>query len=103
MIFKQIRSTDGTGTLSYLVADDQTKHAVLIDPNREDLQYIGSLLSEQGLHLTYIIDTHTHADHISAAGELKKAYAAQVLMHEHTKNKWKIVDQGDKFGIGGIL
>lgn len=102
-MIKQIRSTDGTGTLSYLVADDQTKRAVLIDPNREDLQYIGSLLSELGLQLTYTIDTHTHADHISAAGELKKAYGAQVMMHENTKNRWKIVDQGDKFGIGGIL
>ena len=103
MILKQIRSTDGTGTLSYLVADEQTRRAVLVDPNREDLQYIGSLLSELGLRLAYVIDTHTHADHISAAGELKKAHGALVLMHENTKNKWKIVDQGDSFGIGSIL
>jgi sulfur dioxygenase len=103
MIFKQVRSTDDTGTLTYLVADDATKRAALIDPNVEDLQRISYMLDELGVHLTHVIDTHTHADHISAAGDLKKARGARVVMHENTKNKWNIVDQGDKFGIGDIL
>lgn len=103
MIFKQIRSTDGTGTLSYLLADKITNEAVIIDPNFEDTQKFLYMIDEIGITLKYIIDTHTHADHISAAGELKNLTGAKVVMHEKTKDKWQIVDQGDKFGIGDIL
>ena len=103
MLFKQVRSTDGTGTLSYFLADENTKEAVLIDPNFEDIQKLLFLEDEMGIKTKYIIDTHTHADHISAADELKKITGAEVIMHENTKDKWKIVDEGDKFGIGDIL
>lgn len=103
MILKQIRSTDGTGTLSYLVADEKTKVGVVIDPNLEDVQKIADLAAHIGVRVTHLIDTHTHADHISAAGELKKIFDAEYIMHENTKNRWKVVDQGDKFGIGDIL
>ena len=103
MIFRQIRSIDGTGTLSYLLADSATGRAVLIDPNLSDLETLVSTLVEEGVDLVHVIDTHTHADHVSAAGELKKLFGATLIMHEETKNKWKVVDQGDKFGIGDIL
>lgn len=103
MTVKQIRSVDGTGTLSYLVLDAETRSGVLIDPNIEDTQVIASVCKDAGAHVTRIIDTHTHADHISGAGELKKMFEASIVMHENTKNKWKIIDQGDKFGIGDIL
>ncbi|MEW6702776.1 MAG: MBL fold metallo-hydrolase [Bacteroidota bacterium] len=103
MFIKQIRSNDGTGTLSYIIAHEKTKNAVVIDPNVEDFQRILYLADELGVNITHIIDTHTHADHVSAAGELKKHSVVKLIMHENTKNKWKIVDQGDKFGIGDIL
>jgi sulfur dioxygenase len=103
MIFTQIRSNDGTGTLSYLIADDQTLNGVLIDPNLEDLKSIEKLIAEKRINLKYIIDTHTHADHKTAAGVLKRNPGAKLIMHENTKNKWKVVDEGDKFGIGDIL
>lgn len=103
MIFKQIRSNDGTGTLSYLLADSATGRGLLIDPNLTDLQKLVYTLEEEGVELVHVIDTHTHVDHVSAAGELKKLYGATLIMHEETKNKWKVVDQGDKFGIGDIL
>jgi glyoxylase-like metal-dependent hydrolase (beta-lactamase superfamily II)/rhodanese-related sulfurtransferase len=103
MIFRQIRSKDDTGTLSYLIADEKTKNGVLIDPNLEDFQNISYLAEELGVNIKYVIDTHTHADHVSAAGKLKEAFGTQLIMHENTKNKWKVIDEGDKFGIGDIL
>lgn len=103
MIFRQIRSKDETGTLSYLIADENTKEAVVIDPNMEDLDKIIYMADELGIRIEHVIDTHTHADHISAAGEMKNLTGAEVIMHENTKNKWKVVDEGDKFGIGDIL
>lgn len=101
IMIQQLRSTDGTGTLSYILADPDV--AVIIDPNIADVESIWSVIEKSGLRVTHIIDTHTHADHISAAGELRKMFGASVVMHENTKNKWKIVDQGDRFGIGDTL
>jgi glyoxylase-like metal-dependent hydrolase (beta-lactamase superfamily II)/rhodanese-related sulfurtransferase len=103
MVFRQIRSTDGTGTLSYLLADSKTHRGVLIDPNQSDLQKLLYILEEEAVKLVHVIDTHTHADHVSASGELKASLGASLIMHHETKNKWKVVDQGDKFGIGDIL
>jgi glyoxylase-like metal-dependent hydrolase (beta-lactamase superfamily II)/rhodanese-related sulfurtransferase len=103
MAIEQIRSTDGTGTLSYLITDASSRLAAIIDPNIEDLAIIQQKLVAQGINLEYVIDTHTHVDHVSAAGELQKLEGATVVMHEFTKDKWKVVEQGDKFGIGDIL
>ncbi|MER3523688.1 MAG: hypothetical protein C4326_06360 [Ignavibacteria bacterium] len=103
MTIHQIRSADGTGTLSYVVLDEATASAILIDPNREDLEKITLLLRSSRVRLTHIFDTHTHADHISGAGEMRELFGAATVMHENTKNKWKIVDQGDAFGIGDTL
>ena len=103
MILRQIRSTDGTGTLSYLLASHPGADSVLIDPNREDLHRILSIVQDSGVRLTTVIDTHTHADHVTAAGELKQLFPVEVVMHEATRDKWKIVDQGDAFGIGDVL
>lgn len=103
MLLHQIRSTDGTGTLSYILADEKTRNAVIIDPNIEDLDEITRILKEHRATVTHIIETHTHVDHISATNELKKLFPAQLIMHENTKNKWKVVDEGEKFGIGHIL
>ena len=103
MLFRQIRSQDGTGTLSYLLGDPATGEAVVIDPNINDTQRILLAAEELGAQITTVIDTHTHADHVSAAGELKRIVGARLIMHEETKNKWKVVDQGDAFGIGDIL
>jgi len=103
MFFEQLRSTDGTGTLSYLLADSTTKRAAVIDPNIEDMEHIVHAFSTHGLSLVHVIDTHTHADHVSAAGALKERFGATLVMHENTKHKWKVVDEGDKFGIGDTL
>lgn len=103
MHVQQIRSIDGTGTLSYILIDESSRRAVIIDPNREDSALIIKTIKEQRATVMYVIDTHTHVDHVSGASELKREFGAQVVMHENTKNKWKVVDQGDSFGIGDIL
>lgn len=101
MKIQQIRSNDGTGTLSYLLSNGGI--GLLIDPNRSDLPEIHRLVEESGIRVTHIVDTHTHVDHISAAGELRRSLQAEVVMHEKTKDKWKVVEQGDRFGIGDTL
>src|SRR5512133_3581936 len=103
MILEEIRSGDGTGTLTYFIVDEGTGSSALIDPNLSDLNTLASKVENSGSRLQYIIDTHTHADHVSAAGELHKRFSAPVIMHENTVHKWKVVDEGDRFGIGDTL
>ena len=103
MLIKQIRSLDGTGTLSYLVASEEDHLGVIVDPNVEDLEKTEELMKDLDLRITHIIDTHTHADHISGAGELRRITGALTVMHANTANKWKFIDKGDKFGIGDTL
>jgi glyoxylase-like metal-dependent hydrolase (beta-lactamase superfamily II)/rhodanese-related sulfurtransferase len=68
--------------LSYLLTDDGGKDAVLVDPVLEHLSDYTSALEKEGLRLAQVIDTHTHADHISAGAALKDMHDCTYVMHE---------------------
>jgi len=61
----------GLAIHSYIVADEKSKNALVIDPTR-DIDPILNILKEHGLNLLYILETHVHADFISGAKELKQ-------------------------------
>jgi len=71
MIFRQLFDQD-TWTYTYLLADEQSREAVLIDPVLEQLERDITLLNELGLTLKYTFDTHVHADHVTANGALRE-------------------------------
>ena len=76
MIFKQLFDAE-TWTYTYLIADPVSKEAVFIDPvNTHTDDYI-ALLEEHGLQLKYSLETHVHADHITASGHLRQLLGAQ--------------------------
>ncbi|MFP5520337.1 MAG: MBL fold metallo-hydrolase, partial [Bdellovibrionia bacterium] len=69
MIFHQLFEHESS-TYTYLLADKQSKEAVLIDPVIETVERDLKLIHELGLKLKYVLDTHVHADHVTAAGEI---------------------------------
>ena len=71
IIFYQLFESE-TSTYTYLVADSLSREAVLIDPVLETLERDIKLLNEVGVKLKYVLDTHIHADHITAAGKLRE-------------------------------
>jgi Zn-dependent hydrolases, including glyoxylases len=71
MIFRQLFDPV-TCTFTYLLADVQEREAVLIDPVLERVEDDLALLDELGLGLEYVLDTHVHADHVTAAATLRK-------------------------------
>jgi sulfur dioxygenase len=79
MFFKQLFDPESS-TFSYLIADDATHEAVLIDPVVEQVERDQRLIREHGLTLKYTLETHVHADHITAAAALKKATGAQTAV-----------------------
>jgi glyoxylase-like metal-dependent hydrolase (beta-lactamase superfamily II) len=71
MLFRQFYEPISS-TLSYLVARRPGGHAVLIDPVREDLERYLQTLGELDVRLVMAIDTHVHADHVTALGALRE-------------------------------
>jgi len=76
MIFKQLFDQE-TWTYTYLIADPVSKEAVLIDPVNTHVDRYEALLDEYGLQLKYTLETHVHADHITAGGLLRQRLGAQ--------------------------
>ena len=65
----------------YIIADEKTKEAVVIDPG-DDAQDILGIIRKKGLTVKYIVNTHAHFDHVGANRELKEATGAEILLHE---------------------
>lgn len=79
MIFRQLFDAESS-TYTYLLADPTSHEALLIDPVREQVERDLSLLSELGLRLVYVLDTHVHADHVTAAGTLRERLGVETVV-----------------------
>lgn len=101
-LFEQFRVA--RGCLGYVVADRETSLAAIVDAELEMVPPMMDYVFEHGLRPAYIIDTHTHADHISGARELEKKTVAKVVMHVEAPSS--IVDirveDGDRLHLGSL-
>lgn len=77
MIFRQLIDPESSA-FSYLLGDERTRDAVLIDPVLEQLERDCGLLAELGLRLHCVLETHVHADHVTASGRLRKRLGAKI-------------------------
>lgn len=80
MIFRQLFEPD-TCTYTYLLGCERTRRAVLIDPVASEADAYTQLLKDQGLRLVYTLETHVHADHITAAGILRETLGSKSVVH----------------------
>ncbi len=99
MLFEQIRSG---GCLSYLVGCDDSCAAMIVDPHLDQLDRYIALATERGMRVHYIVETHTHADHFSAARELGKQLGAKVVAHRNAAAPYVDVrvDDGETLIVG---
>ena len=103
MIFKQLFDNKSS-TYTYLLASDKGREALIIDPVIENTNEYISLLKELDLRLVKVIDTHIHADHVTALNELSKQTDCTKIMGE--KSKSEVIDlhvkDDDKIKIENI-
>jgi glyoxylase-like metal-dependent hydrolase (beta-lactamase superfamily II)/rhodanese-related sulfurtransferase len=101
MIFEQVASG---GCRSYLIGCTDSCAAALIDPEISQLDRYLGLTARDGLHLRYLVDTHTHADHFSATAELARRLAVPIVMHRASPAPFvdMRVDDGEMLAVGRL-
>lgn len=84
IIFHQLFESESS-TYTYIIADKKSKEAAIIDPVLETVDRDLKLIEELGLKLSYVLDTHIHADHITGAGEIRKRTQAKTAVSQQAK------------------
>ncbi len=103
MLFRQLYDATSS-TYTYLLADESSQQALMIDPVFEQVQRDLALLQELGLSLKLVVDTHAHADHVTAAWLLKQKTgcaiaSAAAINAEHVDLP---LQHGQRFGVQGV-
>tara|TARA_S200000501_G_scaffold61593_1_gene52194 strand:- start:422 stop:1114 length:693 start_codon:yes stop_codon:yes gene_type:complete len=86
MIFEQLFDTKSS-TYTYLISSGEGREALIIDPVIEHTDEYIKILEKLKLKLVKVIDTHIHADHITALNELNKRTSCSRLMGENSKSE----------------
>ncbi len=100
MIFEQLFDQKSS-TYTYIIASGEGREALIIDPVIEHSDEYSTILKNLDLKLVKVIDTHIHADHISALNELNKRTNCIRVMGE--KSKSEVIDlrikDGEKINV----
>ncbi len=101
MIFEQVATG---GCQSYLIGCSETCSAALIDPEIRQIDRYHTLAARAGVRIRFVIDTHTHADHFSAARQLGEVLGVPVVMHRESPAAFASLrlDDGDMLTIGQL-
>lgn len=91
------------GCLAYLVVDGASRTALALDPRVDQVERFRESLLARDVTLAYVLDTHTHADHLSGVRRLAERTGATVLAHAASKVKGSVrrVRGGETFDLGG--
>ena len=87
---------------TYIIADEDSGEAAIIDPSW-DLDEIFHALKKSGWRAKYIINTHTHFDHVLGNDQVAGVLGAKIVQHEYSQlEKHVAVSDGDVIEIGSI-
>ena len=103
MLLRQLFDHE-TWTYTYLLADEASGEAVLIDPVIDQVERDIKLLKELGLKLAYTLDTHAHADHITGCDLLRKRLGSKAAISATAGAKGAdlLVKDGDRLRFGAV-
>jgi glyoxylase-like metal-dependent hydrolase (beta-lactamase superfamily II) len=101
MKMRQLFDND-TSTYTYLLWDEDTREAAIVDSVKEQVDRDTALIGELGLKLKYILETHIHADHITGSGQLRERFGAPAAVHENSGSACanRLLKDGDTLELG---
>lgn len=83
----KLRQLNPNSCRTYLITSEKNRETVLIDPVLERAEEYLKLIDQEHLNISYIIDTHTHADHLSGGSVLADHLGVPYAMHQTAKQK----------------
>src|SRR5687768_2387622 len=85
------------GCRSYVVVDPESREALVVDPLLDRVEEVERVVAGAGARLRWIVDTHSHGDHLSGAAALRARTGAEVAMSKATASKavTRRVGEGD--------
>jgi glyoxylase-like metal-dependent hydrolase (beta-lactamase superfamily II) len=87
---------------TYIIADEESGDAAIIDPSW-DLDDVFHALKKNGWHAKYVINTHTHFDHVLGNDQVAEVTGAKIVQHKNSQlEKHVAVSDGDVIEIGSI-
>lgn len=103
MLFRQLFDAESS-TYTYLIANLETKVAVLVDPVLEQVERDLKLLKELSLILQYCLETHIHADHVTGTDQLRQATGCLSIVPEnaHAACADRHIKNGEILALGDI-
>ncbi|HEX7325848.1 MAG TPA: MBL fold metallo-hydrolase [Rhodanobacteraceae bacterium] len=103
MLFRQFVDPVSS-TYTYLLASAPGREAVLIDPVKDRVEQYALAIDQLDLRLVKALDTHTHADHVTALGVLRERTGCATVMGQYTKADCvsATVADGDVLDVDGI-
>lgn len=101
-MFKQMFD-ETSSTLTYFIVDDETNEGVVIDPVDMHLNRYIDWMQANNVKLLYALETHVHADHITASGQLRKQLGIQTGVSEQcgASSADMQLNDGDVITVGG--
>lgn len=91
-----------TSTYSYLLWNEKTKQAALIDSVKEHVARDITFIKQLGLTLKYTMETHIHADHVTGSGLLRDEFSSQASVHKNSQSDCAdiLLSDGDELTLG---
>jgi glyoxylase-like metal-dependent hydrolase (beta-lactamase superfamily II) len=91
-----------SSTYTYLVWDAKSREAALIDSVDTQIERDLQLIRELGLDLKYTLETHIHADHITASGKIREKLGSKAVVHRNSESDCAdiLVADGDSIQLG---
>jgi hydroxyacylglutathione hydrolase len=103
VLFRQFLDR-GLGCASYLLGDETTGDAVVVDPPYA-IEPVVEAVERAGLRVTRVIETHNHADHVSGHGRFALEHGARVSIHPLAKPAYQFdpLEDGTEILVGSVL
>jgi hydroxyacylglutathione hydrolase len=103
VLFRQFVD-DGLGCASYLIGDDSVGEAVIVDPAYAIEQYL-EVAAHAEVRITRVVETHTHADHVSGHGRLALEHGVPVSIHPAAEPEYPFdsLEDGQELELGEVV